>query len=98
MDLVSENIKKILIILVPITLILVYWFYHVYQNLKMKETKKLQLLNLEFTSEKELFKGLQHSSKKLKKLESKTQYTLLKIKVDILNIDFSLKEILKANA
>ena len=98
MYLASENIKEILIILVPISLILVYWYYHVYQNFKKKETKKLQLLNLEFASEKELFKALQNSSKKLKKLESKTQYKLLKIKVDILNIDFSLKEILKVNA
>ncbi|WP_339662960.1 hypothetical protein [uncultured Polaribacter sp.] len=94
MFLASEHINEILIILVPVTLMLILWFFKNYQELKAKETKKLHLLNLEFASEKKLFIALQNSSKELKTLELKTHYKLLKIKVDLLNIDFSLKEII----
>ncbi|MDP5107163.1 MAG: hypothetical protein NWQ31_13450 [Polaribacter sp.] len=94
MFLASEHVNEILIILVPVTLMLILWFFKNYQELKTKETKKLHLLNLEFASEKKLFIALQNSSKELKTLELKTHYKLLKIKVDLLNIDFSLKEII----
>lgn len=93
MSLLSENINKILIILVPITLMMVLWFYKNYQLLKVEETKKLQLLCLELASEKNIFIALQNSSEEINTIENKTQHKLLKIKVDLLNIDFTLKEI-----
>lgn len=69
-------------------------FYISYQKLKKSDYRNLNLLNLELASEKKMANQLNNTPKKVKKLEISTQQKLKKIKVDVLNINFSLKEIL----
>lgn len=94
MDLLSVEINTILTILVPITLMLIFGIAKKNQKIIRLENHKLDVIYAELTSEKKLFIALQHSSEEIKKIENKTHYQLQKIKVDLLNIDFTLKEIL----
>lgn len=80
-----------------ITLILsgILIFYFTFNYKKMKETTqhKLSVIYNELEIEKKNSVQLKSVQKKVKRLEQKTFQKLVKIKVDILNIDFTLGEI-----
>lgn len=74
-------------------MILGSYFYYSFQKLKKVETKRLQLLYAEILLEKEVMQHFKKESKKTAGLNNSIEQKLLKIKVSIFNIDFSLSEI-----
>lgn len=68
-----------------------------FKQLKNNEINKINLLLLELNLEKNLSKKLNKNSEKLKKMENNTQLKLNKIKVSILNFEFSFSEIFKSS-
>ena len=90
-----DQIIKSLYIVFPLISIIGIWFYVSFQKLKQTDTKNLNLLCLELASEKKTANLLKNTSKKVELLSNSTHKKLQKIKVDILNIDFTLSEIFK---
>ncbi len=72
---------------------MVLGFYISYQKLKKSENQNLNLLYLELASEKKMANQLKSVPNKIQKLDYYTQNKLRKIKIDILNINFTLSEI-----
>ncbi|QTD36705.1 hypothetical protein JL193_11210 [Polaribacter batillariae] len=94
MKLISEHITSLICILGITIFIIVYLIYQ-YKQLKIKEINKLNYLFLDFKEEKIISNQLRKLPTELKTLEQNTQQKLQKIKVDVLNINFSLVEIFK---
>ena len=69
-------------------------FYVSYQKLKKSDYRNLNLLSLELASEKKLANQLNKTPKKVKNLEISINQKIIKIKVELFNINFTLKEIL----
>lgn len=93
MNLFIENMYLIPFILVPLILSILYWFSKTYQEFKIEESKKIHLIYLELTSEKNIEHQLKETSLEIEKLENSIKNKLLIIKVAVFNIDFTLKEI-----
>ena len=68
--------------------------YVSYQKLKKSDYRNLNLLSLELASEKKLANQLNKTPKKVKNLEISINQKIIKIKVELFNINFTLKEIL----
>lgn len=66
-----------------------------YNQLKNNEINKINLLFLELESEKKVSKKLIKKTAIINKIKNNTQLKLNKIKVSILNFDFSLSEVFK---
>ena len=79
--------------LVPLIFILGGYFYVSFQKLKKIETEKLQLLYTEILFEKDIAYQFKNKSKKTNSLNNSIEQKLLKIKLALFNIDFSLNEI-----
>ena len=88
------QITKISYFLLPLLFILGVYCYTSFQKLKKAEAIKLQLLYIELDSEKVLSEKLKLTSKKVKKRDSTLYQKLLKIKIGIFNVDFTLSELL----
>lgn len=88
------QITKISYFLIPFLIILGSSFYYSFQKLKEVETKKIKLLYAEISSEKKVAFQLENVPKVVEKINNATQNKLLKIKVAIFNVDFTLNEIL----
>lgn len=80
-------------ILFPLILILIIGLYISFQKLKNSENQALQLVYLDLDKEKNIKNQLKSTSEKITSLENSTQEKILKIKVGIFNIDFTLSEI-----
>jgi hypothetical protein len=93
MSFLSENLSVFIFVLMLSILGIIFLFSKKYQTIKTNETKKLELLTIEFESEKKIAHLLAHKLMELERLENSNQQKLLQIKLDILNIDFTLKEI-----
>ncbi|MGK0414278.1 MAG: hypothetical protein ACJA1B_002501 [Polaribacter sp.] len=78
--------------MVPSVLLILFWFSKKYQYLKYQETKRLELLYVELASEKKIAIRLKNTPKKVQELDRSIQKKLLKIRVNIFNIDFTLSE------
>lgn len=91
----TTQITQIAYFLFPLLFILGGYYYRSFQNLKSSESRKTALLLAEISSEKEVAYQLKSVSKETQKLNNATQEKLLKIKVGVFNIDFSLGEILQ---
>jgi hypothetical protein len=90
-----SNIFLISFIVYPIIIFLLLRLYNSYQKLKKSETENLNLLKMELDSEKKKANQLKNISEKIKKTNNSTHLKLLKIRVDIFNIDFTLSEVFK---
>lgn len=84
----SSSILFILFVIISINFILM-------SSIKKESERKLEEINFEI--EKESFSSIKAEdlSKNAIRLEKKLDYKLLRIKLEILNIDFTLKEICK---
>jgi hypothetical protein len=87
------QITQISYFLLPLLFILGCYFYSSLRRLKEAETKKLNLLYAEITSEKEVAHQLNKTPKEIEKINNSIHNKLLKIKVDVFNLDYSLTEI-----
>lgn len=87
------QIIKVTYYLLPLILILGFYFYVSYQKLKKLEIDRLQFLYAEIASEKNIKHQLKNTPKEVKKISATTQHKLYKIKVAVFNIDFSVSEI-----
>ena len=87
------QILKISYYLIPILVILGSYYYYSFQKMKKVKTERLQLLYAEILLEKEVMQHFKKESKKTAGLNNSIEQKLLKIKVSIFNIDFSLSEI-----
>jgi hypothetical protein len=88
------QITKIACYIFPIIIILVYYFHISFQKLKILEKDRLQFLDAKIVTEIETKDQLKSASKKAQKIQANTQYQLLKIKVLIINIDFTFVSVL----
>ena len=92
MDLNSEYTIYLFCLLIIAVCISIYLINN-YKQLKTNEINKLNYLFLDLKKEKLTSNQLQKLPTELKTLEQNTQQKLQKIKVDVLNINFSLSEI-----
>lgn len=76
-------------------LIISFFLLIKYNQLKNNEINKINLLFLELESEKKVSKKLIKKTAIINKIKNNTQLKLNKIKVSILNFDFSLSEVFK---
>ena len=90
---ISENILSTFLILFIVIAILI-WHKTTFNRLKQTELNKLKLLSLEIQREKNITKNLDKVPLEIKKLKNKTNKKILQINVDIMNVDFSLNEVL----
>lgn len=90
-----SNLILILFIISPIIFFLLLGLYFSYQKLKNAEIENFNLLELELDSEKKKAHQLKNVSEKIKIINNSTHLKLLKIRVDIFNIDFTLSEVFK---
>ncbi|WP_435414496.1 hypothetical protein [Polaribacter aestuariivivens] len=92
MDLNSEYTIYLFCLVIIAVCISIYLINN-YKQLKTNEINKLNYLFLDLKKEKLTSNQLQKLPTELKTLEQNTQQKLQKIKVDVLNINFSLSEI-----
>ena len=88
-----DNITFVPIVILSTILLLVLWLYISYQKLKKKQITDLQFLYLELEAEKVLSKKLQKNPYIIEKKDKALHKKLLKIRTDILNLDFTFTEI-----
>ena len=89
----TAQITNVIYYLVPLIFILGGYFYVSFQKLKKIETERLQLLNSKILLEEQMAYQFKNVSKSTNILNNSIEQKLLKIKVAIFNIDFSLNEI-----
>lgn len=90
-----SNLILIPFIISPIIFFLLLGFYLSYQKLKNSEIENFNLLKLELDSEKKKAHQLKNVPERIKIINNSTHLKLLKIRVDIFNIDFTLSEVFK---
>ena len=73
---------------------LIFLFYSSFEKLKKSESKKLNAIYTELELEKTISRKLKIVPSKVEKIENETRKRFMKIRVDILNIDFTISEIL----
>lgn len=79
-------------LLLVIAAIIIYFTYS-FKVLKVVENKRLNLIYSKIESEKKIAKEFKNSDNDVVVFNNKTQIKLQKIKVGILNIDFTLREL-----
>lgn len=89
----TENFFILLLFLLFLVLILIVYLSINYKHYKIAETHKVFLINKEIEVEKVTSKKLKKSPKEIEHLSKETQQKLQIIKVNVLDIDFTLKEI-----
>jgi hypothetical protein len=72
---------------------LVLFFYLSFVKLRSQETQKIATIQTELEQERKICKALKTTPSEVSQIEEETQRKLLKIRVDILNIDFTIQEI-----
>lgn len=82
-----------LCIITSVLIIISYWCYYAHKNFKIKEASKLSAIYSELEQEHNLRKKLSITDEQMIKIKKETQQNLQKIKVDIVNLDFSFSEI-----
>lgn len=87
------QILKISYFLIPVLVLFGMCFYVSFQKLKKNENKRLQHLYTEILLEEEMAHQFKNVSKRTSILNNSFEQKILKIKVAIINIDFSLNEI-----
>ncbi|MFY9241617.1 MAG: hypothetical protein WAO74_01170 [Polaribacter sp.] len=88
------QITKTAYFIIPLLFILGVYFYYTFKKFKEVDSKKLALLYAEIALEKRIALELQDAPKIIEKLEYSFHNKLQKIKVAVLDVNFSLKEIL----
>lgn len=91
--LLIENPNLILVSLALILVVLVLWFSFTYHQIKSTEEKKINFLYAELSSEKEIYNQLKNADVEVKRIEKNIKIKLIKIKVNVFNINFTLSEI-----
>ena len=86
-----ENTNSYLLFFLPFILIL--YFIMNYRPLKMAELNKLNFLYSEIEKEKQIALKLKSAPNEIEFIKKKTHKKLQIIKVDILNINYTLSEI-----
>ena len=89
----KELMISIIIILIGLILVLYFNFL----KIKTTENNKLSYLFLKLEAEREASIQLRKIPQEIKCIEQKTQQKLQNIKVEVLNVDFSLLEIFNAS-
>lgn len=72
---------------------LAIWQFQNYQKYQVLASKKNEQLAMEFDIENKKTSQLKNVSKKIINLEKNTNQKLVKIQIEIINIDFTLNEI-----
>lgn len=88
---------KTLILTTILLLFIILFLMQKYQKLKLVEKTKLNYLFLELNKEKKVSEKLKKNNIKIKKMKIKTQQKLNQLKIESLNISFSLSEIFNIN-
>lgn len=83
----------LLLLFLVLLIALVIYFKIRFQQLKVLETRRLNLICVEIEAEKKKRKKLLTSPQEILFIKKETQQRLQKIKVDILNINFTLSEV-----
>ena len=87
--------KLLLFVIITLTIILVLMLHKVLLKLKTLSTSQLNYLFLEIEKEKIISENLKKVKPSLTELNNNTQIKLNTIRVKLLNIDFTITEILK---
>ncbi|WP_439128898.1 hypothetical protein [Polaribacter sp.] len=87
------NSLHFILLISTFTILLIVILYLDYKKTKILETNRLNYLLLAFNKEKLISNQLQKMPEELKSIEQNTLQKFQKIKVGILNINFSLSEI-----
>ncbi len=89
----SENLHIIFWFLLLLKVVLIIYFVINHQKLKAVETNRLNLLYAEYKAEKNKAIKLKKTPKQIQLLKKNTHQKILKIKIDVVNIRFTLNEI-----
>ncbi|APG65518.1 hypothetical protein LPB136_09170 [Tenacibaculum todarodis] len=84
---------ELLFFILILAIVLIIYFIKDYYNIKTIEINKIHILSSEIHFEKSIAKKLKYSNKELTAINDEIVKKTQKIKVDILNIDYTLKEI-----
>lgn len=95
MNFITENLYTIILPLLILTLVALTYNVFILTKQKKASQKKLAVVYSSLESEKKLSESYKNNNSIIKSLEDKTQSKFLKIKVDLLNIDFTFQEIWK---
>ncbi|MFC4267396.1 hypothetical protein [Polaribacter marinivivus] len=82
-----------LFILTPILFVIGIWCYYDFKKFKLKESEKLSVLFLNLEAEKKRKLFLETKSESILNTRNDINKKLLKIKIDIFILNFSLHEI-----
>lgn len=82
-----------LYIIASVLIIISYWCYVSYTKLKKKEIGRLTKLKVLLDKENSLKEKLRTTNKEVNTIEKRTQLKLQRIKIEIVDIDFSLSEV-----
>ena len=88
----SENTHILLLFLLLLIALIVYFKMN-FQQIKAAEIDRLNLIVTEIEAEKKTSEQLKNLPQEIVSLKKGTQQKLQKIKIDILDIDFTLSEI-----
>ena len=88
------NLNSLNLILLTITIIVLIYCVCNYFNFKRKMILQNKTIKILISKEKLTFKKLENVENKVKKMENATKIAFLKIRVSVLNLNFSLKQIL----
>ena len=93
MLLLTENFYLLLFLLFLVLSLIVYFSIN-YKHYKIAEINRILLINNEIENEKRTSNKLKKIPLKVQNLSKNTQQKLQAIKVDVLDIEFTLEEIL----
>lgn len=85
--------KEITYFLCPLLFVLVAYFYYNFLKLKKYSSTQIEVLSEEISVENKVANQLKNNSKKIAQLNLDTHLKCFKIKVHIINISFTLKEL-----
>lgn len=94
MTLISENATILLLITIGVITLITFFSFN-YQKMKITESDRLQIVASEIEVEKKNSLFLKTTATQVEALEKNTHIYFKTINVNIFNIDFSYKEVLK---
>ena len=88
-----NTLQFYLFILTPILFVIGFWCYYDFKSFKEKENSELNTLYCDLEAEKQLKERLKKTPDEIYNIEKNIHQKILKIKIDIFNLNFSIKEV-----
>ena len=95
MNFIIDYLYTIFLPLLVFSLAIITYNFRTYSKTKKLSQKKLAMVYNELETEQKLSKTYKNNGTIIQSLKGKTQAKFLKIKIDLINIDFTYQEICK---